>query len=58
MERDVNKTNVNLSSAEVDQLPKSDGKISDSATVVIHCWQGEKEYCYRLCKLLCVAKME
>ena len=34
MESDVNKTNVNLSSAEVDQLPKSDGKISDSATVV------------------------
>ena len=33
-ESDVNKTNVNLSLTEVDQLPKSDGKTSDSATVV------------------------
>ena len=32
-ESDVNKTNVNLSSTEVDQLPKSDGKTSDSAAV-------------------------
>ena len=33
-ESDVNKTNVNLSSTEVDQLPKYDGRTSDSAAVV------------------------
>ena len=33
-ESHVNKTNVNLSSTEVDQLPKSDGKTCDLAAVV------------------------
>ena len=56
VESDVNKTSVNL---EVDQLPKSDRKISDSATVVSNTLlAGEKEYYYRLLKLLCAAKVE
>ena len=33
-ESDANKTNVSLSLTEVDQLPKYDGKTSDSAAVV------------------------